>query len=127
MRKKSNRYARRKYEAERDDAGWLHRNDEFSLCRSVDCSGSDLFLHLTHQVTYSLLRTHRGELSSPGTTGRTATGGDVAGPGYSGHVKDEDTQLIYMQARYYDPEVGRFLSAEPSRSEQQILFNSNAY
>lgn len=36
-----------------------------------------------------------------------------SGPGYTGHVSDEDTGLIYMQARYYDPVIGRFLSLDP--------------
>jgi len=35
------------------------------------------------------------------------------GPGYTGHVNDPDTGLVYMQARYYDPAVGRFLSVDP--------------
>jgi len=35
------------------------------------------------------------------------------GPGYTGHVSDPDTALTYMQQRYYDPEVGRFLSTDP--------------
>ena len=35
------------------------------------------------------------------------------GPGYTGHVMDADTSLIYMQARYFDPDVGRFLSMDP--------------
>ncbi|TCV95858.1 RHS repeat-associated protein [Luteibacter rhizovicinus] len=38
------------------------------------------------------------------------------GAGYTGHVVDEDTDLIYMQARYYDPELGRFLSTDPVAS-----------
>lgn len=39
--------------------------------------------------------------------------GGVSGPGFTGHVMDADTSLIYMQARYYDPDVGRFLSMDP--------------
>jgi RHS repeat-associated protein len=35
------------------------------------------------------------------------------GPGYTGHVSDLDTGLIYMQARYYDASIGRFLSIDP--------------
>lgn len=41
-------------------------------------------------------------------------GGAVAdGPGYTGHVSDAATGLSYMQQRYYDPEVGLFLSVDP--------------
>jgi RHS repeat-associated protein/uncharacterized repeat protein (TIGR01451 family) len=33
--------------------------------------------------------------------------------GYTGHQYDGDTGLIYARARYYDPELGRFLSEDP--------------
>ncbi|WP_158497856.1 RHS repeat-associated core domain-containing protein [Pseudoxanthomonas suwonensis] len=34
-------------------------------------------------------------------------------PGYTGHVQDHLTGLIYMEQRYYDPELGLFISADP--------------
>jgi RHS repeat-associated protein len=34
-------------------------------------------------------------------------------PGFTGQVEDEASGLTYMQARYYDPVLGRFLSADP--------------
>jgi RHS repeat-associated protein len=39
--------------------------------------------------------------------------GYTQGPGYTGHVMDAQTQLVYMQQRYYDPMAGRFLSVDP--------------
>ncbi|WP_051943202.1 MULTISPECIES: RHS repeat-associated core domain-containing protein [Luteibacter] len=45
--------------------------------------------------------------------GTQALGTPEQGPGYTGHVNDVDSGLVYMQARYYDPSVGRFLSADP--------------
>jgi RHS repeat-associated protein len=33
--------------------------------------------------------------------------------GYTGHVQDPETDLVYMQQRYYDPIAGRFLSVDP--------------
>ena len=33
--------------------------------------------------------------------------------GYTGHKFDTDTQLSYMQQRYYDPAIGRFYSNDP--------------
>jgi|GEM_PF-6336494 len=33
--------------------------------------------------------------------------------GYTGHLEDTDLNLTYMQARYYDPVVGRFYSNDP--------------
>ncbi|PJK07787.1 hypothetical protein CO610_08750 [Lysobacteraceae bacterium NML95-0200] len=34
-------------------------------------------------------------------------------PGYTGHVQDSATGLTYMQQRYYDPQLGLFLSSDP--------------
>ncbi|PRH81408.1 hypothetical protein C6N40_12915 [Arenimonas caeni] len=34
-------------------------------------------------------------------------------PGYTGHQMDASSKLVYMQQRYYDPAVGRFLSVDP--------------
>ena len=33
--------------------------------------------------------------------------------GYTGRKSDNDLGLSYMQARYYDPVIGRFYSNEP--------------
>jgi RHS repeat-associated protein len=35
------------------------------------------------------------------------------GPGFTGHVQDAGTGLTYMQQRYYDQQVGVFLSVDP--------------
>lgn len=37
----------------------------------------------------------------------------VDGVGYTGHVMDPVTGLTYMQQRYYDSAIGRFLSVDP--------------
>jgi RHS repeat-associated protein len=49
------------------------------------------------------------------------------GPGYTGHVNDPDTGLVYMQARYYDPGVGRFLSVDPVTPAEGNAFNFSRY
>lgn len=49
------------------------------------------------------------------------------GPGYTGHVNDVDTGLIYMQARYYDPSVGRFISVDPLGPSEGQLFNFSRF
>lgn len=38
--------------------------------------------------------------------------GDTNEQGYTGHIEDA-TGLTYMQARYYDPIIGRFLATDP--------------
>ncbi|MDJ0919603.1 MAG: RHS repeat-associated core domain-containing protein [Henriciella sp.] len=40
--------------------------------------------------------------------------------GYTGHVMDEASGLTYMQARYYDPVIGRFLSTDPIGYQDQL-------
>lgn len=56
-------------------------------------------------------------------------GSPEEGPGYTGHVADTDSGLVYMQARYYDPVVGRFVGVDPSRPGpgDSFLFNRYAY
>jgi RHS repeat-associated protein len=49
------------------------------------------------------------------------------GLGYTGHVNDIDSGLFYMQARYYDPAVGRFISPDPVRPASGNPFNFNRY
>src|SRR5690606_11701703 len=57
------------------------------------------------------------------------------GPGYTGHVEDAATGLVYMQQRYYDPQLGVFLSVDPvtAYSNPVVQFhryryaNSNPY
>jgi RHS repeat-associated protein len=45
--------------------------------------------------------------------GAIVGGAKKQGIGYTGHVMDAATGLTYMQQRYYDPQVGRFLSVDP--------------
>ena len=49
--------------------------------------------------------------------GSQSLGLPSSGPGYAGHVNDLSTGLVYMQARYYDPALGRFLSVDPINAE----------
>lgn len=49
--------------------------------------------------------------------GQQALGSPQPGPGYAGHVDDPDSELVYMQARYYDPSNGRFLSTDPKPTQ----------
>ncbi len=56
-----------------------------------------------------------------------AYNGSIDGTGYTGHVMDQATGLTYMQQRYYDPQVGRFLSADPMASDMNNGWNFNRY
>ena len=50
---------------------------------------------------------------------------------YRGYVYDSETGLYYLQSRYYDPEVGRFLNADSvdyiGYSDSVISYNMFAY
>lgn len=53
---------------------------------------------------------------------------NVDGIGYSGHKMDANTSLTYMQQRYYDPQLGLFLSVDPvSAYASQKHFNRYNY
>ncbi|GGD42547.1 RHS repeat-associated core domain-containing protein [Pseudoxanthomonas indica] len=49
--------------------------------------------------------------------------------GYTGHRQDASTGLTYMQQRYYDSEVGRFLSVDPVTAYRNpiVMFNRYKY
>ncbi len=49
------------------------------------------------------------------------------GLGYTGHDMDADTGLTYMQQRYYDPVIGRFLSVDPAPANPENGGNFNRY
>lgn len=47
--------------------------------------------------------------------------------GYTGHQEDPASGLVYMQQRYYDPAVGRFLSIDPVSADYATGVNFNRY
>lgn len=59
--------------------------------------------------------------------GAQQLGSPETGPGYTGHVNDLDSGLIYMQARYYDPVIGRFLGVDPKPASPGSLFTFGRY
>ena len=47
--------------------------------------------------------------------------------GFTGHVNDNDTGLVYMQQRYYDAFAGRFLSIDPVTTDANTGGGFNRY
>ena len=46
---------------------------------------------------------------------------------FTGHIDDSATGLTYMQARYYDPVIGRFLSIDPVQFKTTSPMSFNRY
>lgn len=59
--------------------------------------------------------------------GSQVLGSPAGGPGYTGHLNDPDSGLVYMQARYYDPVVGRFLGVDPAGIQPGTAFGFNRF
>jgi RHS repeat-associated protein len=62
--------------------------------------------------------------------GKRSNGANDDRPGYTGHVMDSASGLTYMQQRYYDPVIGRFISVDPVTMENSgdiRHFNRFAY
>lgn len=47
--------------------------------------------------------------------------------GFTGHVQDAETDLVYMEQRYYDPVAGRFLSVDPVVAKSDSLVGFGRY
>jgi RHS repeat-associated protein len=47
--------------------------------------------------------------------------------GFTGHVNDPQTDLVYMQQRYYDPIAGRFLSVDPVMTDANTGASFNRF
>ena len=62
------------------------------------------------------------------TTGTmAATLGQLNPLRYRGYVYDTETELYYLQSRYYDPELGRFINADGFVSTGQCLLGNNMF
>lgn len=61
-----------------------------------------------------------------GPYGATA-GESKDGPGFTGHIDDAQTALVYMQQRYYDPILGVFLSTDPVQAHEEPVVYFNRY
>ena len=55
--------------------------------------------------------------------------GDPASAGYTGHLEERDSGLVYAGARWYDPRIGRFMSPDPVgfSVSNPVSFNRYAY
>jgi RHS repeat-associated protein len=57
----------------------------------------------------------------------TVTGTFINSTAYTGAVIDAETGLYYMNARYYEPETGRFISQDTYRGKGESFWHLYAY
>ena len=68
--------------------------------------------------------TAAGTKPGAAVAGLTTTGSAI---GFTGHVNDPETDLVYMQQRYYDPVAGRFLSIDSVVTDANTGGSFNRY
>jgi RHS repeat-associated protein len=84
------------------DPSWYVYDGLGSVVGEVDVNGN-----LTASKLFDVYGATRGGSGTP-TTRQGFVGG-------LGHETDDETGLVYMRARYYDPTVGRFGSEDPGK------------
>ncbi len=96
----------------------------------TNSASSPAYLH-TDALGSPVLRTNSSKTVLSGTQydpwGDHYAGTEPSTIGYTGHVNDKGTGLVQMQQRYYDPLIGRFVSADPVRPDAATAGNFNRY
>jgi RHS repeat-associated protein len=103
----------------------------FLLSSAAFASGEVMYIH-TDGLGSPVARSDKfGNYISGSRTRYEPYGATAAGAtptiGFTGHVNDPDTGLIYMQQRYYDPYAGRFLSTDPVLTDANTGGSFNRY
>ena len=61
-------------------------------------------------------------------TGSNTTMGNITPLRYRGYIYDRDTGLYYLQSRYYDPAIGRFINADTyTTTDADGILSSNMF
>ena len=102
---------------------YFQKNLQGDVTRIYDGNGS-----LVAQYVYDAWGNHK-VLNANGTEMTDeAFIGNVNPIRYRGYYYDEETGLYYLQSRYYDPEVGRFINADDiDYIEPETLMGCNLY
>jgi RHS repeat-associated protein len=93
------------------------RNGQNDIIGLVDSAGT-----IVVNYTYSTY----GEIVS--TTGSLASTLGIANPyRYRGYRFDMETGYYYLQSRYYDPQIGRFINADSASDNNSVFIGQNLY
>lgn len=99
---------------------------------SKSSSGSFFFYHTDHISSSNVLTDASGNQAAlyeydPYGSTITHTGTADVKHRFTGHESDDTTGLIYMNARYMDPELGRFITADPTVQHPNDAQDLNRY
>jgi len=120
--------------AELEQGVWTKHYYAGNVLVASNSQGTKTFYHADHLGSTRLLTNAYGQkvqdydYAAYGKMARSV-GSAVNAKRYGGHESDLDAALVYMHARYYDPSLGRFLSADsmvPELANPQA-FNRYAY
>ena len=92
----------------------LHEGKVGSITHTVDMNGS-----VRNEYDYDTFGTR--------TNIKTANIGSNQHYGYTGEAQDAESGLLYLRARYYDPSIGRFISADPYLGRMAEPVTQNRY
>ncbi len=96
----------------RDDGSQaLHRDALGSIVATTDVTGK-----LKSEIIYDAF----GNITE-------STGQSANKFGYTGHQMDAETGLVYFQARYYDPQLGRFITQDPYEGDWNTPLSLHHY
>jgi RHS repeat-associated protein len=96
----------------------IENEQRVALKASTPVCGSDiLYYHTDHLGSSNVMTKTNGDPAEglyyyPFGATRQVTGGDCVNHKFTGQEEDSETGLYYYGARYYDPALGRFISAD---------------
>ena len=91
-----------------ENTRYLHRDHLSSITAITDQTGK-----LIERFHYDAFGKRRTAINAPFNNIAMAGFFPVTNRGYTGHKQMSGVDLIHMGGRVYDPEIGRFLSADP--------------